>query len=659
MTRYDYVVLLFYFAFMLAISWVFRRFVTNVSDYFRGGGKALWWMVGGSAFMVQFSAWTFTGAAGKAYLDGWPIVAIYLGNVIGFVVNAVFFAPRVRQLRVITGVEAIRIRFGRPSEQFFTWLQIPFGLLQAGIWLYSLSVFFAAIFGQSMVAVGGEYLSPAFGTWLAAGGALKITIGVTGVVVLVMALVGGSWAVLASDFIQVLVLMPVCLAVTVLALIKVGGLGGFVAQAPAGQLDLGQVFSKEFLGLWCLAMFLKQLHTTNNLADANRYLCVKDSRHARKAGLLGAVLFGLGIFIWFIPPMIAKIRFPDLHAMFPSLNNPEDAAFIAIARDVMPVGMMGLLVSGIFAATMSSMDSGLNKNTGFFIKNFYQPVLFPAASDRHLLKAGKLTTGVLGALIIVVALKMSELQNLSLFLWTQRVGILIGIPIVVPLFLALFVKNTPPWSAWSTVVVGFCSSLFISNVLTPEWAAACFHLSHPLDSAAREYWRQSIEMYGNVAICAAWFVGTKLAWQSAPGARALQALWFLLFAAVAWFTPWHTDILMAVLKALGLLLVALLPLVAFRHPSEEEKTQVIEFYRRLNTPVDFASEEGAHNANDGRQERVVGWLCLAYGVFIAALATIPNPATGRLAFLGCGAVIGVVGLLLLSAARRSAVPSPS
>ncbi len=56
MTPYDYVVLAFYFAYMLAISWVFRRFVTNVSDYFRGGGKAVWWMVGGSAFMMAFSA---------------------------------------------------------------------------------------------------------------------------------------------------------------------------------------------------------------------------------------------------------------------------------------------------------------------------------------------------------------------------------------------------------------------------------------------------------------------------------------------------------------------------------------------------------------------------------------------------------------------------
>src|SRR5471030_3283224 len=113
MTPYDYAVLVFYFGFMLTISWVFRRFVTNVSDYFRGGGKALWWMVGGSAFMMQFSAWTFTGAASKAYSDGWPIMAIYVGNVFGFLINGLWLAPKIRQMRVVTGIQAVRLRFGR------------------------------------------------------------------------------------------------------------------------------------------------------------------------------------------------------------------------------------------------------------------------------------------------------------------------------------------------------------------------------------------------------------------------------------------------------------------------------------------------------------------------------------------------------------------
>src|SRR5258708_35505590 len=107
MTSYDYAVLVFYFVFMVAISWVFRRFVTNVSDYFRGGGKALWWMVGGSAFMMSFSAWTLTGAASQAYGGGWPIITIYLANSLGFLINALHFPPQFRQMPVTTGTPAL------------------------------------------------------------------------------------------------------------------------------------------------------------------------------------------------------------------------------------------------------------------------------------------------------------------------------------------------------------------------------------------------------------------------------------------------------------------------------------------------------------------------------------------------------------------------
>jgi Na+/proline symporter len=577
MTVFDYTVFVFYFIYMLAISWVFRKFVTNISDYFRGGGKAVWWMVGGSAFMAAFSAWTFTGAASAAYTTGWPVTVIYVANATGFLLNAVYFAPRFRQLRVITAVEAIRLRFGRTNEQVFTWLQIPLGTLQAAIWLNALGVFFTAVFQLDLLP----------------------TIIVTGVVVMLIALIGGSWAVLAGDFIQVLILMPVCLAVTVLAVLKLGGCGEFVDQLPKGHLDFSQVFSKEFLGLWCAAMLLKQIASTNNLFEAGRYLAVKDSRHARWAGYLGAGLFLVGIVIWFVPPMAARVMFPDLKGQFPGLRDPEESSFIAIAAAVMPVGMMGLLVSGIFAATMSSMDAGLNKNAGIFIRNVYQPLFRPAATDRHFLKVGKIVTAILGTIVILAAVKLSELKGLNLFLQMQRVSILVATPITVPLLLGLVIRQTPPWSAWSTVLVGFLCSLFIGDWLKPEWAAV--HLGATLAAESKEYWVQGIQFFANVIVGCTWFIGTKLFWDRTSAAY---------------------------------------------------KAENATFFTRLNTPVDFNREEGAQNSNDAQQQSAIGWLSLAYGGFVSLLALIPNPMAGRLAFLGCGGIVLVIGAALVATSRR-------
>src|SRR6201999_3675466 len=98
-------------------------------DYFRGGGKLLWWIVGATAFMTQFSAWTFTGAASKAYENGIVIFAFYVANAAGFLINWLWTARRLRQMRIITTLEGIRQRWGGGSEQFFMWLQVPVGIL--------------------------------------------------------------------------------------------------------------------------------------------------------------------------------------------------------------------------------------------------------------------------------------------------------------------------------------------------------------------------------------------------------------------------------------------------------------------------------------------------------------------------------------------------
>ncbi len=586
MTPYDHAIIAFYFVFMLAISWAFRRFIHNVSDYFRSGGQVLWWMAGGSAFMVSFSAWTFTGAASRAYGDGWPIAVIYVANALGFLMNAAYFGPRFRQLRVITSMQAVRARFGRVNEQFFTWLTIPLGTMYAGIWLYGLGVFSSAAFGLDVTT----------------------TIVVTGATVLVISLVGGSWAVVASDFIQVLILMPITVVATVLALAHVGGTAQFVERLADTRLDFSRLFSDEFLLFWCVAILIKQFISTNNLSDASRYLCVKDSGHARKAALLAAGLFCAGTFVWFLPPMAASITHPDLGAVFPTLKNPAEGSFFAIAMATFPKGMLGLLVSGIFAATMSSMDSGLNKNAGIFVKNFYQPVLRPAATDRELLVTGKITTVSLGIIVILVAQSYSRLQDLSLFQLMLDFGILVALPQTLPLVLGIFIRRTPAWSGWSTVLIGFVVSWVTRHHLTLSWALETFGMGgSDLTTWEKQNWDQGVAVFSNVIICTAWFLFTRFFYAREPA--------------------------------------------VYREAIEE-------FSRRIETPVEYAKDE-IEAPTDDRQSWLIGWLCLPYGAIVMLMALIPNPWLGRAGFAFSGAVVALVGWLLVRQAKPAAKPGPN
>jgi Na+/proline symporter len=574
---YDYGVIGFYFAFMAMIGLVCRKFIGNTSDYFRGGGKMLWWVAGCTAFVAQFSAWTFTGAASKAYQDGPVILVIYLANALGFFLNYLFFAPRFRQMRVVTCIQGIRARFGKANEQFFTWVQLPIGILYAGIWLSGLSVFVSTAFEVN----------------------LYTTIIATGAVVLVMAVVGGSWAVAAGDFIQTLVLMPITIVTAFLAIAQIGGWGSFLEKLPRHHLHWSEGARVEILYLWIIAIVIKQIISTNNMLEASRYLNAKDGHQARKAALLASILFVVGPIFWFIPPMVARIVHPDLHSMFPNLKNPSEAAFVVAGVDNMPAGMLGLLISGIFGATMSHMDMGLNKNAGFFVKNFYQVLIRPHAHEKEMLLVGKAATFLFGVLVIGAALAFST-WKLGLFNLMLQFGALIALPSCVPLIWGTIIKRAPAWAGWSTVLVGFATSVAAKLFLTPAWLESLMGwTSNSLSVRESDDWVLLLGVLLNALVCSAWFLGT---------------CWFARFRPAA------------------------------------EVAQVEKFFSDMKTPVDFEKEEGA--GNDAQQYRTLGLMSLGYGAFISLLVFIPNSLLGRAGLFACaGSMLAVGGLLYWNSRR--------
>jgi len=209
---YEYLVIAGYFALVVGIGFAFKNLATqSTSDYFRGGGRMLWWMVGSTAFMAQFSAWTFTGAAGKAFTDGFAVCLVFLANTFAYFCGWAYFSERFRQMRVDTPTEAIRRRFGTNNELFFAWALIVFSLINAGIWLNALGVFSSAVFEAD----------------------ISTTIVVTGLTVLFVSVISGAWGVVASDFMQTLTVAVLSIACAGVALVQVGGPVELVNNFPA------------------------------------------------------------------------------------------------------------------------------------------------------------------------------------------------------------------------------------------------------------------------------------------------------------------------------------------------------------------------------------------------------------------------------------------
>ena len=146
LTIYDYLNIAFYFCFIAGVGIYFARRSKNTSDYFRAGGVLPWWVTGASTWMMGFSAWTFTGAAGKMYQSGPYAILLFYAIIIPWIIMLLFTSYRFRRMKVVTPFEAVRLRFGQGSQVFFTWMRLPFLLIFGGLALNAISVFMAGIF---------------------------------------------------------------------------------------------------------------------------------------------------------------------------------------------------------------------------------------------------------------------------------------------------------------------------------------------------------------------------------------------------------------------------------------------------------------------------------------------------------------------------------
>ena len=356
---YDYAVLVVYMTILIGIGIYFARYMKGAGDYFKAANKLTWWVAGFSSFMAAFSAWMFTGGAGIVYRNGLsgmvtlglPGVAIFTGYLL--------FARLWRRSRVTTIMEYLEERFNLPTHQIASWSYVPVYILYSGAALYSLAIFVSTALKMDITLI----------------------IWVCGIVILIYTLLGGLWAVSVNDTIQFMVLLPVCLLMVPLSLVAAGGLGSLINNAPP------QYFEVPSHGLpwhYMLAYLLILIHGQNTNPIAQRYFSVRNEAESRKVSLLCSGLFLVGIFFWAVPPMAARVLYPDLGAML-ALPNPDEGSYVVIALHILPHGLIGLLVAAMFAASLSSLDSIYNLLAGIVSKDIYQRIFHRGLSDKGLL----------------------------------------------------------------------------------------------------------------------------------------------------------------------------------------------------------------------------------------------------------------------------------
>ena len=442
--RWDYVAVSVYMVFMVILGYVAKRKVKGLEDYFTGGHNVPWWLAAISHHVSSYSAFVFVALGSKALANGFSTWTYFAGSCfIGTLVAALVWAPLWAKLRVSTPVEYLAQRYNNATRQLWAWTGIALKFVDEGAKLYSLSVI----------------------VHVCTGIRLELVVVVTGAVTVAYLLFGGLWATILTDFVQFIVQFAVTLVLVPLVLKAAGGWSGIWAVQPeklclfAGRF--GGDFDVRFVGVMILVMTLSLSGGTWGLAQ--RFYSIGDPAGARKAALVSAGLYLVYPIALLLPVWAAPVILSDVAGF-----NPEHAYILVAHRLLGPLGMglMGVLVCAMFAATMSMVDSDINALAAVFTRDIFQGCIKPDAKEQTVFRVGLISTVVLGAMVICSALLIVSMEGESKAFnaMLQWYAALLG-PVSIPLLFGMILRRGTWRGAVGSWVFGFAAVVLGKHVL--------------------------------------------------------------------------------------------------------------------------------------------------------------------------------------------------
>ena len=203
---------------------------------------------------------------------------------------------------------------------------------------------------------------------------------------------------------------------------------------------LGILFASPIVGLWywCTDQHIVQ-----------RCLAARDEKQARRGTIFAAYLKLLPFFIFLIPGLIAYA----LHAQGKIQMTDTNAAFPTLVKEIMPVGLRGVLAGGLLAALMSSLASVYNACSTLYTMDIYKKQ-HPEATEKQLVRVGRIATGIVVLLGMAWIPLMGRIDS-GLYNYLQSVQSYLAPPIAAVFLFGVFFKRINAKGAYSAMVVGF------------------------------------------------------------------------------------------------------------------------------------------------------------------------------------------------------------
>jgi len=431
----DWIFVIVYLLIIAGVSiWSIRKSKESASDYFLANRNLGWFVIGASILASNVGSEHIVGLAGSAAKSGTVLGHYELHSYIVLILGWVFVPFYMRSM-VYTMPEFLERRFNAKARRLLSIIQ----LLSYVITKASVTIFAGAL-------VFNQFLGVDFWT-----GAIILVV-VTGV----YTIFGGLHAVMYTEAIQAIVLLLGSLVLLFYGLREVGGWNSLIASLPKEKLNmfpplddpnypwLGILIASPIVGLWywCTDQHIVQ-----------RCLAARNEREARRGTIFAAYLKLLPFFIFLIPGLIAYA----LHAQGKLVMDDTNAAFPTLVKQIMPIGLRGLLAGGLLAALMSSLASVYNACSTLYTMDIYQKQK-PHASEKELVRVGRIATGVVVLLGMAWIPLMGRIST-GLYDYLQSVQSYLAPPIAAVFLLGVFFKRINAKGAYAAMVIGFILGL--------------------------------------------------------------------------------------------------------------------------------------------------------------------------------------------------------
>lgn len=434
MTLTDYIVIVLFSLLILFIGLSFSKTSgKDMKSFFAAGGAVPWWINSLSLFMGFVSAGTFVVWGSIAYTSGLVSISIqWTMSIAGFLVGFLI-APKWHKTKSLTAAEYISDRLGVHIQKAYSYIYLSIMVFMTGVYLYSVSRILE----------------------VSTGIPLYLSIGLLGLIVIVYTTLGGLWAVVVTDTLQFVILTAAAVILVPLSLEKIGGIQQFLNTLPTdGFLNFS---NHEYTWSFLLGFGLYNFfYLSGQWGFVQRYTSVSSPNDARKVGWLFGVLYVISPIIWMLPPMIYRALNPELSGL------QDEGAYLMIAKEVLPAGMLGLMLISLVFATNSSVQGVLNISAGVITNDLFK-TRFPQTSEKRLMQIAKISTLVFGLITIGIAMLVPFMGGAKEVVLS--VAALTGCPMYLPLIWSLFSTKQSGKTVLATTLISLAITLSFKFLL--------------------------------------------------------------------------------------------------------------------------------------------------------------------------------------------------